>query len=360
MYHPLYSHSCLLKDKHNLVALQIINHYHIADKIPPDGQVTFQNLAESCNLPQDILTRIIRQAMTYDVFFEPQPGHVAHTKTSLAIPSQAPLLSYQLEIALPSSMNLLKSLKSEEGKTAFQIAHNTTDDFFTYASKTGNWMEEYGRYQSIIAQGGAYAMSHLINGYDWDKLVGSEGKEKAKGKATVIDIGGGDGSIAIALAQEFPNLHITVQDCPQLVSAFHAKLPPTLASRVEFTPHSFFDAQPASSASPVSVFLLRHILHDWPTPNCHRILRNIVDAMGAGAGSRLIVAEQVMPREFTSEQQGRVMRALDMQMMVQYGSQERTMEDWEALFAAVGLRVIGTKRPEGSADTIMEVVRAES
>lgn len=66
-----------------------------------------------------------------------------------------------------------------------------------------------------------------------------------------------------------------------------------------------------------------------------------------------------MPREFDSAQKERVMRAQDMQMMVQYGSQEREMEDWEELFSSVGLRVCSTETPKGSADTIMEVVLKE-
>ena len=381
--------SHLTKDKHNLIALQIINHYDIANKVPPSNTITFESLAQSCNLPQEILTRIIRQAMTFSVFSEPQAGHVAHTQTSLAIPSQAPLLNYQLEICLPSSTNLLKSLdpdtKKDQEKTAFQLAHNTTDNWFDFAAKSGTWMEEYGKYQSLIAQGGAHDISHLVHGYDWAAL----------GKVNIIDIGGGDGSTAFALAQAHPNLHITVQDFADLLPLFERKRPGSLASRVKFIAHSFFDPQPDDDGSEEgeeeedgeeTVFLLRHILHDWPTEDGHRILRNLIPGMKAG-GRKLIVAEQVMPRArslgeeereenesssssshgdggvgsskegeyFTSGQQERVMRALDMQMMVQYGSQERTMEDWKTLFAAVGLKVVKTQRPGGSADTIMEI-----
>lgn len=150
------------------------------------------------------------------------------------------------------------------------------------------------------------------------------------------------------------------------------------------------------------VYLLRHILHDWPTPDCYRILRNLIPSMSQE--SRIIVAEQVMPsisyaasssinpnnrnerrfkhehedddfketangkdkdRDqnstdhsaifFNSAEEERIMRALDMQMLVQYGSQERSREDWERLFAEVGLEIVGMKKPRGSADTFMEL-----
>ncbi|KAL8927081.1 MAG: hypothetical protein Q9208_002627 [Pyrenodesmia sp. 3 TL-2023] len=360
-----------LMDKHKLVALKFINRYSIANKVPTSGQTTFQALAHACSLPEDILTRILRQAMTHFIFHEPQPNHVAHTALSLVIPSQSPLLSYQLEIALPSTMNLLETLSAsrvegwegEGKKAAFQTAHNTTDNFFSYAEKTGTWMETYGQYQSLIAQGGAHDISHLLNGYNWAEL----GED-----AHVIDVGGGDGTTAIALANAYPNLHITVQDFAALASSFASKELPSSSSSspnrpsVRFTAHSFFDPQPSPSSSsflstedldstPKTVFLLRHILHDWPTAECQRILSHIVDAMRKETGARLVVAEQVMPREFDSAQQERLMRAQDMQMMVMYGSKEREMGDWEELFSSVGLRICSANKPKGSADTIMEV-----
>ncbi|KAL8746746.1 MAG: hypothetical protein Q9190_001264 [Brigantiaea leucoxantha] len=337
----------VLIDKHNLITLQIINHFDIANKVPLDGSISQRELAQACELPQDILTRVLRQAMTYHVFYEPQPGYIAHTEVSKVIPSLSPLLSYQLEICLPSTTNLLKALKDEQKRCAFQIAHGTSDTWWDYAEKSERWTEEYGKYQALITQGGAHDVSHVVNGYDWGKL----------GQATVVDIGGADGFVATAVASKFPSLDISVQDSPNLASAFASKLPPSLASRVSFTPHSFFEPQPASSKS-ADVFFLRHILHDWPEAECLQILRHLTDVMKSGA--RLVVAEQVLPPiGSVSNHTERVMRGLDMQMLVQFGSQERTAGDWEALFdkASGGrLKITGMEKPKGSADTLMEVV----
>lgn len=227
----------------------------------------------------------------------------------------------------------------------------------------------------------------------------------------------------MALAKAFPKLRIEIQDFPSLVSSYEQAVPDQLRSRVTFTPHTFFDPQPKPQdpeqhhnghktryhKRAQRVYLLRHILHDWPTPDCHRILRNLIPSMSPS--TRLIVAEGVMPsisyaasssssptpdqkkkkkkkkrrklqhqdpststqhadnnsnagvhhqndtptNRFNSAEQERIMRALDIQMLVQYGSQERSREDWERLFAGVGLEIIGTRKPKGSADTVMEV-----
>ncbi|KAL9605394.1 MAG: hypothetical protein Q9179_001410 [Wetmoreana sp. 5 TL-2023] len=381
------------KDRHDLTTLRIIHRFHIASYVPLSGTISYRALSRLCNLPKPILTRILHQAMTYDVFCEPQADHVAHSDTSRFIPSLGNLFNYQFEICLPSAMSLPDSLQQRGDKpmrTAFQLAHKTTDNWWDFASKNGNMMEEYGEYQRLISQGGAHDVCHVLNGYAWAGLE----------DAFVADIGGGSGSVAIALAHAYPNLYLEIQDFPALLPSFKSALPSSLKGRVNFAPHSFFDPQPASQTIP-DVFLLRHILHDWPTPDCHRILLHLIRGLSVNSKARIIVAEQVIPSRpfagasasapassashshqqksngdtngnangdtageetesetFASAEQERLMRALDMQMMSQFGSQERTRQDWEELFSGVGLKIVGMQRPKGSADIIMEVALA--
>ena len=77
-------------------------------------------------------------------------------------------------------------------------------------------------------------------------------------------------------------------------------------------------------------------------------------------GARIIVAEQVLaPPHTGNAQTEKVMRALDMQMLVQFCGKERTLDDWKALFklADPKLEIVGCIRPEGSADTLLELKR---
>lgn len=75
-------------------------------------------------------------------------------------------------------------------------------------------------------------------------------------------------------------------------------------------------------------------------------------------GARILVAEQILaPVGTLPNHTEKIIHALDMQMMVQFGSKERTLEDWTALFELVNppLRIVGMKTPAGSADTLMEL-----
>lgn len=166
------------------MTLQIINHYRIAEMIPAEDQLSLHDLAQASKLPPDILVRVLRQAMTYNVFYEPKLGFIAHTEASKLIPSLSPLLSYQLEICLPSTIKLLESLKEsqehdpKQSRSPFQIAHSTSDTWWSYAEKSPTWTQIYGRYMALITSGGAHDVCHVINGYDWAEL----------GCATLVDV----------------------------------------------------------------------------------------------------------------------------------------------------------------------------
>jgi hypothetical protein len=168
------------QDKHNLVSLQIINHFDIASMVPNGGMVSYERLADQCGLPEARLAKILRQAMTNGIFYEPQVGFVAHTPLSRTIPELHSLLKYQLEVCLPSSLRLLQSLKPDEGcgKSAFQLAHGTDQTWWDYAESSESWTKTYGQYQALITSGGAHDVSYVVKGVDWDQF----------GEALVVDV----------------------------------------------------------------------------------------------------------------------------------------------------------------------------
>ncbi|KAE8413836.1 S-adenosyl-L-methionine-dependent methyltransferase [Aspergillus pseudocaelatus] len=331
----------------NLASLQVINHYQIASIVPLDGSIRISELANKCGLPGDILQRILRQAMTYGAFSEPEPGCVAQTDVSKEIPRLSPLLTYQLDVCLPSMVRLLDWLKGVDGEhtCAYQIAHDTKDTWWSSASKKPELIENYGKYMALITSGGAHDVSYLLKGFDWERL----------GDAVVVDVGGADGFVGITLAEEYPNLVVIVEDNVGLKDSADDKIPHHLKSRVVFLPHSFFKPQSALSRD-ADVFLLRHILHDWNEKDCRAILQVLVDSMKPGAS--ILVAEQILQSPGAATwQRERVMRALDMQMMIQFGSKERAFEDWNALFLSINppLDIVNCVHPDGSADSFMEL-----
>lgn len=79
---------------------------------------------------------------------------------------------------------------------------------------------------------------------------------------------------------------------------------------------------------------MHSILHDWTDDNCRKILSNIVPAMTRGH-SKILINENVIPStnaywETTS---------LDVIMMADFASTERTEKQWHALVESAGLKI---------------------
>ena len=70
--------------KINATSLEAIYRYDIPSKVPLDGKgISFQDLAEKCDMYEPNLRRILRYAILYHRFFqEPRAGFVTHSAAS--------------------------------------------------------------------------------------------------------------------------------------------------------------------------------------------------------------------------------------------------------------------------------------
>ncbi len=74
-----------------------------------------------------------------------------------------------------------------------------------------------------------------------------------RGDETVVDVGGGNGSLLVALLKRQPGLRVIVFDLPETVRDEAA-----LGDRIEFVEGDFFERVPEGD-----VYVLSTILHDW-------------------------------------------------------------------------------------------------
>jgi hypothetical protein len=140
------------------------------------------------------------------------------------------------------------------------------------------------------------------------------------GDETVVDVGGGNGSLLIGLLQRHPGLSGIVFDLPETVRDEAA-----LGNRSSFVAGSFFDHVPAGDAH-----VLSGILHDWDDAAAARILRTI--RRDAPAGTRLIVLDRVLPDG--NETDGG--KWLDLLLLATFRGRERDDAQWRTLLAAGG------------------------
>ena len=96
-------------------------------------------------------------------------------------------------------------------------------------------------------------------------------------------------------------------------------------------------------------YFLHSILHDWNDQDCHKILRNLADAMEPGY-SKLLINENVIPDTGAHWQ----VTSLDLIMMADFASQERTGKQWKRLIEGAGLRICKTWTVLASAESLIE------
>ena len=120
-------------------------------------------------------------------------------------------------------------------------------------------------------------MSAMASKNDFDFIIQSF-NWKNYASATVVDVGGGCGTISEGLALRLPGLRFIVQDSEEVFR--HASVAEEVKDRVLFTPHDFFQEQPVKGAE---IYYFRNIFHNWPDENCISILRNLIPALTPGA-----------------------------------------------------------------------------
>ncbi len=145
-----------------------------------------------------------------------------------------------------------------------------------------------------------------------------------RGDETVVDVGGGNGSLLVELLKLHPGLRGIVFDLPETVRDEAA-----LGERIEFVEGSFFERVPEGD-----VYILGTILHDWDDDPAATILRTIHAA--APDGARLLVIDAVV--QPGNEPGGG--KWLDLLMLAFAGGKERNEAQWRELLAAGGFEPV--------------------
>ncbi|KAF3443200.1 hypothetical protein FNV43_RR12881 [Rhamnella rubrinervis] len=153
-----------------------------------------------------------------------------------------------------------------------------------------------------------------------------ECKEVFEGVKSLVDVGGGTGTMAKAIANAFPHIKCTVLDLPHVIAGLQG--PQNLA----FLAGDMFEAIP-----PANAVLLKWILHDWNHEDCVRILKRCKEAIPRKEeGGKVMIIEMVIEEDQMDKDSYEAQLYLDMVMMVMQSGQERNQMEWEKIFFAAG------------------------
>ncbi len=148
---------------------------------------------------------------------------------------------------------------------------------------------------------------------------------------TVIDVGGGQGTLLAAILRKHGHLHGVLLESPAVaIRATDELAARDIADRSEVLAGNFFEQVPERG----DCYVLANVLHDWDDTRAARILRNCRRSM-ARAG-RVLIIERLIPEDGSDA----VPTLLsDINMLVITGGQERTNEEYGKLLGSAGLKL---------------------
>lgn len=300
-------------------ALYVAAKLGVADALA-DGPLDARLLGEKVGARPAELARVLRALVATGVFTESSDGQFNINETATCLQEDAPGRTRDAVINFGEEMyaafgQLLHAVRT--GQTGFEAVYG--QQLFDY------YTSHPDAEASASARMKARSLPVTRDLADSDLVAGA---------ATLVDVGGGIGTVVAALLQAHPDLSAVLYERPTVTDLAYTYLTEQgVADRCRIVAGDFFTSVPEGGG----VYLLKSVLHDWDDARCRTILRNCRAAMGPGA--RLAIVEFVLPEHMTADPAFVPAALLDLIMLTYAGGRERTRNDIEGILEDADLRL---------------------
>jgi precorrin-6B methylase 2 len=301
-----------------------------------DGPRSADELAEETGAHAPSLYRVLRALSTVGVLFEDERGQFYLTPLSLHLRSgvHGSLRSLAIMFGEPWHWDvwggLLHSVRT--GEPAFEHVHGMGT--YEYVTENAGAAAVYDSAMTSITRQAAAA---IADAYDFEDVT------------TIVDIGGGHGTLLIDILTAHPHLRGTVFDLPHVVEGAHRSIAEAgLEDRLDAVGGDCFEfIEPGADA-----YITKSFIHSFDDERASRILATIRRALPPGG--RVLVCEMVLP----DDNEPHFGKLLDIEMLTQSADgRDRTEAQFRALFASAGLklrRVYETSSPVSVLEAVID------
>jgi O-methyltransferase/methyltransferase family protein len=298
----------------------------LADRLK-HGPLTIEELAAATEVQAPALYRVLRGLASFGVFAETKNKRFKLTPLAVTLQKAAPgsmhaaALLWDEKYQEDAWAQLLHGLKT--GEIPFFKAHGVS--YFEYLEKHPEHLKVFGETMTSVSSTENPAIAAAY---------------KFSGIRTLVDVGGGNGSLLATILKANPKLKGVLFDLHSVTTRAKQDRHVTakgIAERCTLESGNFFEAVPKGG----DAYIMKRTLHDWDDERCAKILANCRNAMSEKG--RVLVVESVIPPG-NDPHRGKL---LDIQMLV-IGGRERTKQEFAAVFREAGLkltRVLPTKCP---------------
>jgi len=307
----------------------------LADRLK-DGARTVEQLATAAEVQAPALYRVLRALASVGIFAETKDKRFKLTPLAVtlrkAVPSSmhAVALTFGEKYQEDAWAQLLHGLKT--GENPFRKAHGGS--LFEYLETHPDDLKVFSEAMTSVSSTENPAIAAAYK-FSWIR--------------TLVDVGGGNGSLLSTILKANPKLKGVLFDQPSVIARAKQDRYVTakeIAGRCMLESGNFFAAAPKGG----DAYIMKRTLHDWDDEQCAKILSNCCAAMNEKG--RVLVIDAVIPPG-NDPDRGKL---LDMQMLI-IGGRERTKKEFATVFKNAGLkltRVVPTKCPL----SIVEGIRA--
>lgn len=280
------------------------------------GPLDLRSLATTCALQPTALERLLLALCSLGVLTQTTDERYALTpKGQELLPGKLGELAEYIssDFAWAPWARLADSVRT--GVSAFEIAKGNS--LFHYLERNDRDAEIYDKGVNAFTQKEAEALVQTLDLRDYN---------------SVLDLGGGRGTMLLELLKAAPHLHGILFDLESVIE--RSRLRPefdAFQERISFVHGDFTTAIPQRA----DLIILRHILHNWSDADAKGILRNAREALAAPEARLLIIEGMALPPNYPDPT-----RLMDMEMMVLFGdARERSKPEFRQILRDTGLRL---------------------
>jgi hypothetical protein len=302
-------------------ALYVATELGIADTIN-EQEMTSENIAKQLNLDADYLHRLLRMLASFGIFEVCGERRFRNNKLSRCLLSDVSqsvrdmvLLHNSPEMSRPWCEALGPALRN--GEVPYVQSHG--EDLFDFLDHNPKFDALFA---AAMASVEALTGTDYLHDFDWGRFD------------RLIDVGGSNGSKALTILKQNPNLKAVVFDRPQVikqaVEEWADKMEADLLERLTFVDGDMLKAIP-SAHSDLDAYLFTAIFHGMSDTEAGKVLSNLRTACGPYSPAIAII-------DCIVDVQGidPTVASFDMQMLIGTRGRERSEDEWRALFERSG------------------------
>jgi hypothetical protein len=303
-----------------------------------DGPQSSDVLAQATGTDARALYRVLRTLASVGVLVEDEAARFGLTPVGAC-----------LQTGVPSSLRAWAISSGEENYRAFtEVLYSVHTGKSAFEQVFGMGVYDYqahhpeaaARFNEGMTDWTRQAAPAVVAAYDFSSCT------------RVVDVGGGQGDLLVALLQAYPHLQGVLVELPHVAAAAQPRLEAAgLARRCEVVAGDFFEALPSGG----DVYILKNVIDSFEDDRTVRLLQHCHRTMPP-QGKLLVVGQVIRPGNDPA-----VSKLLDLALLVNAGGPMRSEAELHQLFAAAGLqltRILPTQA--ATEDSIIEGVRSTS